>query len=364
MKSSKRVLLSLSLSALMALGCSDDNNNGGGTGGSAGTGGSGGTGGSMLLGTFELQEVTVGVDRESRPPIREDAAYLRFDEGNEFFVLRATKDNGFRIVDDGVFAIVGSGQVFLNSSLYNYDLSGDTLMLSRPDSTIQGTASNSAPAPEEWVKPMTTLETFSIPQIQQARDMTWDGTHLWVGNRGDQALLYKVDMTTGAVVDTLAITQTVYALAWDGTDFWVSSNGSVNIFKVDPTTGNSTMTSAEMGAWPYGIAWDGRDLWVYSNNERTLYQYDPAGNVVVDSVLLEDSPGSGGMEYLDGRLYMALGGTIHVVETNPFVVVDAYELKGTYLEGITHDGTNFYVISQNDDEGVDIRRVSLSAAGN
>lgn len=348
----------------MALGCGDDNNNGAGTGGSAGAGGSAGTGGSALLGAFELQEVTVDADfgGEFGPPVREDGVYLRFDEDNEFFVLRETKENGFRIVDDGVFAIVGSGQVFLNSSLYNYDLSGDTLTLSRPDSRIEATATNSAPAPEEWVKPLTALETFSISEIEQARDMTWDGTHLWVGNRGDQNLLYKVDVSTGAAIDTLAISQTVYALAWDGTDFWVSSNGSEQIFKIDPSTGNSTMTSAQMGAWPYGIAWDGSHLWVYSNNERTLYEYDPVGDMVVDSVLLEDTPGSGGMEYVDGRLYMALGGTIQVVQTAPFVVDDAYELEGAYLRGITHDGTNFYVIAQNDDEGVDIHRVDISVS--
>ncbi len=259
------------------------------------------------------------------------------------------------------FAIVASGQVFLNSALYNYDRSGDALTLSRPDSHIAATVADSAPAPEEWVKPLAALETISISEVEQARDMTWDGTHLWVGNRGDQNLLYKIDLSAGAVVDTLEITQTVYATAWDGTNFWVSSNGSPMIFEIDPLTGSSTMTSAAMGAWPYGIAWDGSSLWVYSNNERTLYEYDPVGNTVVDSVPLADSPGSGGLEYVDGRLYMALGGTIHVVETDPFVVVGAYGLDGAYIDGITYDGTNFYVISQNDDEGVDIHRVEIIA---
>ena len=70
------------------------------------------------------------------------------------------------------------------------------------------------------------------------------------------------------------------------------------------------------------------------------------------------------MEYVDGRLYMALGGTIHVVETDPFAVVDAFELEGAFLQGITHDGTNFYVIAENDDEGVDIHRVAISASAN
>jgi len=362
MKSSKLALLSLLAGALTVLGCSDTSGAGGGT---AGTGGSGtaGTGGSGLLGAYELQEVTASSDGESRSPVLEDGVYLRFDEDNEYFVLRETEDNGFRLVDDGVFATVGLAQVFLDSWLYNYDLSRDTLTLSRPDSRVEGTAAGSAPAPAEWVKPLIALETFTIPEIEQARDMTWDGTHLWVGNRGDQNLLYKVDVSTGAVVDTLDISQTVYALAWDGTDFWVSSNGSAQIFKIDPSTGTSTMTSAEMGAWPYGIAWDGTHLWVYSNNERTLYEYDPAGDVVVDSDLLEDSPGRGGMEYVDGLLYMALGGTIHVAQADPFVVVDAYQLEGVFLTGVTYDGTNFYVIAQNADEGVDIHRVEISAPG-
>lgn len=351
MTSSKLVLLSFLAGALMVLGCSDDD----------GGGGTAGTGGSELLGAYELQEITASSNGESRSPVREDGVYLRFDEDNEYFVLRETQDNSFRLVDDGVFATVGSAQLFLDSWLYNYDLSGDALTLNRPDSSIEGTSDNSAPTPEEWVTPLTVLETVSIPEIEQARDMTWDGTHLWVGNRGDQNLLYKVDMSNGTVVDTLEIAQTVYALAWDGTSFWVSSNGSVSIFEIDPLTGTSTTMSADMGAWPYGIAWDGSHLWVYSNNERTLYEYDPAGDRVVDSDPLEDSPGSGGMEYVDGLLYMALGGTIHVAQPDPFVVVGAYELEGVSLQGITYDGANFYVIAQNADEGVDIHKVDISA---
>ena len=212
------------------------------------------------------------------------------------------------------------------------------------------------------MKPLTSLEMFTIAEIADARDMTWDGTHLWVGNRGDTNLLYKIDVSMGAVVDTLAISQTVYALAWDGTSFWVSSNGSALIFEINPLTGISTRMSVDMGAWPYGIAWDGSSLWVYSNNERTLYEYDPDGNVVAGSTLLEDSPGSGGMEYVDGLLYMALGGTIHVAQPDPFTVVGAYELAGVRLEGVTYDGANFYVIAQNEEQGVDIHRVDIAPA--
>lgn len=327
--------------------------------GSGGTGGSAGTAEPVLLGAFELQEVSV--DAGFGSPVREDAAYLRFDDDNLFSVLRRTSDNAFRIVDGGVFAIVGESQVFLDSVLYNFTRSGDTLTLSRPGNLIEGTATSSAPAPEEWVKPLNPLDTFSIAEIEQARDMTWDGTHLWVGNRGSPNLLYQVEVSTGSVVSTLEISETVYALAWDGMSFWVSSNGSERIFEVDPATGDSTTSSTEMGAWPYGIAWDGTHLWVYSNNERTLYEYDPVGDLVVDSILLEDTPGSGGMEIVAGRLYMALGGNIHVVQLDPFAVVDAYELDGAYLEGITHDGEDFYVIARNDEEGVDIHRVDFGA---
>ena len=119
----------------------------------------------------------------------------------------------------------------------------------------------------------------------------WDGSYLWYSLYfpDAEAGYYKLDVTTGAVVDTFltfhkqphGITDDGTSLYWSGDDFSADDKG---LFISDPATFDTTGHINLLDPFsqnPRGVAYDGQFLWIIGDPtgtaNRALFKYDLAG---------------------------------------------------------------------------------------
>ena len=176
--------------------------------------------------------------------------YLSYHSDNVYYYLNQF-GFGLRGMDAAVAQISGS-TINIGQSIFNFSITGDTLLLSSPAQTIVLLHSTTAPSDSQWAISARILDTLT-PPIQQSTDMAINGNIMWYGNTYSSHTLYKINLTTRAV-DTLPTATYAWAVEWDGTNLWTRNDGTTTISKINPTTGATISTSAAMGAWIYGIA--------------------------------------------------------------------------------------------------------------
>ena len=253
-------------------------------------------------------------------------------------------DFGVRSFESYVYLLTES-QVIFGYYIYNYLKSADTLRLIRVADTTVLARDDAAPSLDEWAEPITIITDFDAP-VNRAVDIAWHNDRLWFGNSYASDYLYKIDVSSGNVTDSLNTGRWAWGICWAGDDLWVSSDGSEYIYRIDTITGNTLQASVSMGAWINGIAFDGQYLWTGSHNESTIYCYDPAMSAVVDTFFVGRAVE--GMTFYNGFLYACVNGIINKIQMSPFQVVAAFRIEGSFIEGITHDGTNFWLAVQHD----------------
>ncbi len=253
-------------------------------------------------------------------------------------------DFGFRSFKSNVYLLIES-QVMFDGNVYNYTISSDTLRLLDVDFSIVMVRDDTAPGLNDWIVALSTSTSFD-PPLTSTVDIDWHGDRLWFGNAYSGDYLYQVDPVTGTVADSLPIGPSAFALCWAGDQLWVSSNGYSRLYLLDTISGTSSFYSLEMSSWIQGIAFDGEDLWAGSNNSRTIYRYNPTLDTIVDTFHV-DRP-IHGMTYHDGYIYACADGIINRIQISPFRVVAAFRIEGAHVEGITNDGTNFWMLATND----------------
>jgi hypothetical protein len=111
--------------------------------------------------------------------------------------------------------------------------------------------------------------------------MAFDGTSIWILNRGGEPLytppfgttpsLTKLNPTTGASVD-YPLTWGGTAIAFDGTNLWITENGPTAglVSKIDRSTGAEVVQYATVDMNPKGIAFDGTDIWITNGSGSTV----------------------------------------------------------------------------------------------
>jgi hypothetical protein len=330
-----------------------------------GGGGGGGGGDGDVFGSWAIVSVTGGIPNDDDPVFDARSEWLRVESDDTFAVLNSTFPNDFHDVRLGVVTVTDT-QVSFDGRLYNYEVSGSTLTLTRPDSVVVATRDFGAPTTDSWVVPVVELSSrvALAAAVEDGTDLAWDGSAFWVGNAYYGPNLQRIDTTTGAVTGTKPSSQFAWGMAWDGANFWVSSDGSDSLYQLDAVTGATIDTSPAMGSWLNGAAFDGTRLWAYSNNEQTLYSWTP-GNLALDSTTeTEDASAyNAGLEFTGGFLYLTDDTLIHKIQPAPFAVVRTYRYPALDLTGIGHDGTDFYLLGNaNRGEGPavwQIVRVSL-----
>ncbi len=121
----------------------------------------------------------------------------------------------------------------------------------------------------------------------------WDGTGLWISiyYPNTSAALYKVDVNTKTLIDTIAVNgQQPEGIAVNGDTIFYSMDDNDGdpeaVYAVDMTTGNTLFSFPvpdPNGQNPRGLAWDGTYLWLLADsvggyNARQLFVYDLGGS--------------------------------------------------------------------------------------
>ncbi|MCW8803890.1 MAG: choice-of-anchor D domain-containing protein [Ignavibacteriaceae bacterium] len=114
---------------------------------------------------------------------------------------------------------------------------------------------------------------INYPAMRYSQGLAHDGTYFWyLERRGSTHGLFKVD-ASGNVIDSIKIFGSKYlgGAGWDGTGVWVSCyypNNEAALYKVDVSTKNIVDTISTIGTQPQGITVKGDTLfYVMDDND-------------------------------------------------------------------------------------------------
>ncbi len=101
----------------------------------------------------------------------------------------------------------------------------------------------------------------------------YDGTNMWVANRGS-ANMTKLNASTGSHVATITVGDVPGGVIFDGTYIWVANAGVPpfvpgSVTKLNAFTG-SLVATYTAGFRPEGIAFDGANIWVSSRFDNIV----------------------------------------------------------------------------------------------
>lgn len=193
--------------------------------------------------------------------------------------------------------------------------------------------------------------SFPAP-AEMPTGMTFDGTHLWLADRGTD-LIYRIDPETGNVLSTLETPgYWPSGLAWDGQNLWCSdTRGGKDeaeayqgmIYRIDPRDGTVLSTVAAPGNHPSGLAWDGTYLWCVDDHSGEIIQFSPYDGTTIRSF---PSPHRSplGLAFDGTWLWVADKNLdeLHMVDPVTGTVVLITSSPGPYPWGLCFDGTHLW----------------------
>jgi hypothetical protein len=207
-------------------------------------------------------------------------------------------------------------------------------------------------------------------------------------NASNPLYVFKIDTTTGAVVDTytglsippFAVIRAGVAVVGN-TMYYDSSTGGVYSYNLSTNTDNGLLFNVAFGE-PGAISYDGANLWIASLAEHTnaAFLYSPTGTLLKTVTLADAGPAYDGLEYvvLGGTGYLIAGdgsfppgGDYSLYDTNGNLIQAQYIVGApsgtTGSAGIAFDGTDFYTsnrfqnsLSEWSESGSFIRNIPLT----
>jgi len=111
------------------------------------------------------------------------------------------------------------------------------------------------------------IRTVSTGAGNQPLGIAFDGTNMWVANRG--GVVTKIRDSDGTVLGSFTVPTSPYGIAFDGAYLWVS--GAYNNIVVRANDG------AIVEEWhndaTTGVAFDGAHIWIANLNQNTVTKY-------------------------------------------------------------------------------------------
>lgn len=147
-------------------------------------------------------------------------------------------------------------------------------------------------------------DVFNLsPGYTQPRGFTTDGTNFYLTN--DQPTTTKVIyyLPDGTYVGEWAAPDTAPRdLTYDGTYLWLVGGTNQKIYQLNKTTGAVITSFASPGTLPTGLAWDGTNLWNYDGTDQKMYLISSVDGSIITS-FVETDTGISGMVVSGGFLY-------------------------------------------------------------
>jgi YVTN family beta-propeller protein len=96
----------------------------------------------------------------------------------------------------------------------------------------------------------------------------------------------ELNASTGAVVQTIGVGSTAYAVSSDGTHVWVTNGSSSTVTELNASTGAVVQTIG-VGSFPAGVSSDGTHVWVANHDSNTVTEIavppPPTTSVIIPS---------------------------------------------------------------------------------
>ena len=125
----------------------------------------------------------------------------------------------------------------------------------------------------------TTFSTAS--QATYESDIAWDGTYLYVLERGSSGAVYRYN--TSGVYQNVSWSvasqdNEMQGMVCVGSDFYLCGSQYHKVYKYNSSgVFQSDFSVAAQGQYPHAIAYDGTYLWVLANGNQTVFKYTTAG---------------------------------------------------------------------------------------
>ncbi|MBN1338487.1 MAG: T9SS type A sorting domain-containing protein [Bacteroidales bacterium] len=172
------------------------------------------------------------------------------------------------------------------------------------------------------------IESFSIPGVQNVRDMAWDGTYFYGSNATN--VIWEMDFTAKVLISTITSPAAVRSIAYDEQQdaFWI--NNWSEAMRLISRTGTQLATFAAPASL-YGTAYDGYSdggpyLWIFTGTTS-------GGGCQVEQVSLSTYTLTGVSHNINGDLGDGIAGGMFV---HPDIVPGKVTLGGL-MQGTPND---------------------------
>ncbi|MFO7999933.1 MAG: transglutaminase domain-containing protein [Marinilabilia sp.] len=137
------------------------------------------------------------------------------------------------------------------------------------------------------------IATFFDTPGKYATGMTFDGEHLWIGDRKEDKL-FKINPSSGEVIGSIPSPgYWPMGLAWDGEHLWnadikggipKAENYDGTIYKLDAADGTILHSVKAPTSRPRGLTHDGQHLWCIDEAGRKIIQFDAQDGTTIRSI--------------------------------------------------------------------------------
>jgi len=160
---------------------------------------------------------------------------------------------------------------------------------------------------------------------------------LWVADEGDATVL-RIDPSTGDQVSPpIHVGNGPTALAYGDGAAWVTNSLDGSVSRIDPTDDRVTTSTAGAGADAVAVA-DER-VWVGNEDADTLSEYSSGSGAAVRTLWVASAPT--GINFSDGRLWLASDGVGSQAHRGGVLVVDSAPLGGGFDPGTIDPGSAY-----------------------
>ena len=187
---------------------------------------------------------------------------------------------------------------------------------------------------------------------------------VWVLNYLDSVT--RVDITTESVSDPIAAGPGVIsAIAAGKDDVWLSHSDQNTVSRIDPETQALTGEPIKVGSEPVSLVVGADFVYVVNQGDKTISTIGTTGPVG-DPLQLDGKPG--GIEFLDGTLYVFVDDTVTPIDEASLAVGAPIPLKGACCATAGHGGI-WAVFPVTDElrwfdlKGVESKGVALTGIG-
>jgi len=148
---------------------------------------------------------------------------------------------------------------------------------------------------------------------------------VWVWNYTDAVT--RVDLATESVSDPIAAGPgDIAAIAGGGGYLWASHTAENTVTRIDTQTQALIGAPIQVGAAPAAMSFGEHFLYVVNSGDSTITTIDSTGTVLGQPLKLNDE--LGGIEVVDGTIYVGSTGDVTPIDEGSFAVGEPIPLKG------------------------------------